>query len=334
MKENPRTTVFPVSVGSPLRLTACAAVLAALGCVASAAALAAPSTPAGTTVSANWAGYVANSANAVSGAPTSFTDVAGSWVEPKANCGSTSSTGPTSSAFWVGLGGNAESSNALEQTGTEADCSAAGVAHYFAWYELVPAGSVRIGMAVKPGDELSASVSVNGTDVGVSMNDVTTGASFSKTLTMRSPDTSSAEWITEAPSLCMSAYSACRQQALTNFGKVAFTSATALGSGHSGAISDPSWTEAPVALQGYGGAGGSFGRFSAEHAVAEALPSGLSAHGTAFSVSWHKLALPQPPGGFGDGGFGGGGGGGGFGGGGGGFGGGGGGGGNGGGYSL
>ena len=88
---------------------------------------------AGTAVSSNWSGY------AVSGA--TFATVSGAWTQPAADCSSASSI--TASAFWVGLGGNSETSNALEQTGTEADCNADGNATYSAWYELVPAASVQ-----------------------------------------------------------------------------------------------------------------------------------------------------------------------------------------------
>ena len=43
----------------------------------------------------------------------------------------------TYSSVWVGLGGYAQTSRALEQIGTEADCSAAGQATYSAWFEVV-----------------------------------------------------------------------------------------------------------------------------------------------------------------------------------------------------
>jgi hypothetical protein len=89
---------------------------------------------AATAVSSNWAGY------AVAGA--TYKSVSGTWTQPAANCASAGAS-RTASAFWVGLGGNSESSNALEQTGTEADCSANGLASYAAWYELVPAASVK-----------------------------------------------------------------------------------------------------------------------------------------------------------------------------------------------
>jgi hypothetical protein len=62
-----------------------------------------------TSVSQNWAGYVAGG--------TQFSSVSGSWVQPAAKCG----TGQTYSAFWVGLGGSGDRSSSLEQTGTQSD---------------------------------------------------------------------------------------------------------------------------------------------------------------------------------------------------------------------
>ena len=54
-------------------------------------------------------------------------------------------------AIWVGLGGYTVGSNALEQTGTAADCNGAGKATYYAWYELVPASSVTLKLKIFPG---------------------------------------------------------------------------------------------------------------------------------------------------------------------------------------
>ena len=290
-----------------------------LGAASAATVKAAQLDPTQTNVSSNWAGYVASGADSSSAVPTTFSSVSGTWVEPKASCSSISSTGPTSSAFWVGLGGNATDSTALEQTGTEADCTSAGV-RYFAWYELVPASSVKLGLKVDPGNRISASVSVNGTQVSILMRNLSQGTTVSKTLSMVSPDTTSAEWIAEAPSLCGETSYHCSEQSLTDFGTVKFSGASAQSAGHSGSISDSAWSATPIELQG--GSGGFFGRggFGPEESVAEAVPSGLTQDGSAFSITWRKLTTPEPSGGFGGGGFGGGGyGGGGFGGGGGGY---------------
>ena len=153
-------------------------------------------------ISSNWAGYVVTG---IGSTPTtaspsmSYTDVTGQWVQPRATC---TPGMATSVAIWVGLGGYSESSQDLEQTGTSADCSASGKPSYYIWYELVPADSVNLKVKIRPGDVIASSVVVNGTDILVQVNDRTRRVRFTKHLTMASPDLSSAEWITEAPSQC------------------------------------------------------------------------------------------------------------------------------------
>jgi Peptidase A4 family len=257
-----------------------ALVVAALGAGASRAAT--------SDISANWAGYVAGSSSSRS---VSFSSVSGTWVQPAARCSSTASTGATAAAFWVGLGGNSSYSDALEQIGTESDCAAGGTARYSAWYELVPATSVRVKLTVKPGDTIAASVSVEGTKVTLGMKNVTRGTSFSKTLRMAAPDVSSADWIAEAPSLC-SAGDVCRQAALTNFDTVEFTQASATAGGHTGGISDPSWTTTAVRLVASAGRRG-YGRFAPQLSVAQAVPSALTAKGGGFSITWSRGEVVQ-----------------------------------------
>ncbi|HWE14374.1 MAG TPA: G1 family glutamic endopeptidase [Solirubrobacteraceae bacterium] len=230
--------------------------------------------------SENWAGYVVGGSGS---SGQQFKSVSGSWVAPTASC----TSGPGYSAFWVGLGGSGQS-NSLEQAGTEADCSASGTPSYFAWYELVPQAPVKVNLAVHPGDHISSKVTVEGSNVTISLSDQTTGASFSKTLRMSSPDVSSAEWVAEAPSSCDQTVSNCSPLSLADFGKVQFTNASATSiNGHTGTISDPNWSAAAVTLspsalnQGFAGypvasANGSGG----------AAPSALSSDGSSFSVTW------------------------------------------------
>lgn len=213
-----------------------------------------------------------------------FSSVSGAWVEPKATC--TGST--TSSAFWVGLGGDSETSNALEQIGTSTDCSATGTASYTAWYELVPAASVPLELKIAPGNKLWASVGVNGTEVTVTVKNLTRKTSFTKTLPMATPDVSSAEWIAEAPSTCDNA-GRCHTVPLTNFGKIKFTKALTTAGGHTGTISDPAWTANAIQLQ----SATDFGPFAAMTTAAEADPTNLSASGSAFSVGYTGLSQPS-----------------------------------------
>jgi hypothetical protein len=244
-------------------LAATAAVTGATAATASAATVAQQAA-----VSQNWAGYVAGG--------TQFSSVSGSWVQPSATCGS----GQTYSAFWVGLGGSGSQSSALEQTGTQADCTADGSTDYYAWYELVPAAPVRLDLAIKPGDHISAKVSVSGSNVTVSLSDQSTGQSTTKTLQMDNPDASSAEWIAEAPSACDGS-GTCQPLPLSDFGTVQFTSATATANGHTGAISDPNWSAQPVALESSGISDVSYG---SDSGASSADPTSLSSDGSSFSV--------------------------------------------------
>ena len=229
-------------------------------------------------VSSNWSGY------AVSG--QTFSSVSGSWTQPVATC----TSGSSSAAFWVGLGGNSTTSQSLEQIGTSSDCTATGTASYSAWYELVPAASVPIKLRLSAGNKVWASVKVNGTNVTLTVKNLTRKTSFTKTLTMAAPDVSSAEWIAEAPSAC-DTYGRCRQVTLTNFGKITFTKALATAGGHTGTVSDSLWTATPIELQLFA----DFGPFASASASAgaQAVPASLSTDGSAFTVTYSELDTPQ-----------------------------------------
>src|SRR5271163_704103 len=150
-------------------------------------------------ISANWAGYVAvSSANAGLG----FGSVSGSWTQPRATC---SRGREASSAVWVGLGGYNEHSQALEQIGTDDDCERSGQVSYSTWYELVPAAPVNLKLRVHPGDQMTASVTVRSHEVTLRIRDLSSGARFALTRAVSSIDVSSADWIVEAPSVCIGA---------------------------------------------------------------------------------------------------------------------------------
>ncbi|MGZ4234901.1 MAG: G1 family glutamic endopeptidase [Solirubrobacteraceae bacterium] len=220
-----------------------------------------------TASSANWSGYVAGG--------TQFSSVSGSWVEPEANC----SSGQGYSSYWVGLGGAGNESQALEQTGTEMDCSDTGSGSHHAWYELVPAAPVDLDLNISAGDHMTGKVTVSGSNVTISLSDETTGQSATKNLQMDNPDVSSAEWIAEAPSQCDG--SGCQPLPLADFGKVSFSNSTATANGHTGTISDSNWSSQAVQLDG--GAGGGF---VSDSSSATAAPSSLSSDGSSFSVSY------------------------------------------------
>jgi hypothetical protein len=231
-----------------------------------------------TTSSSNWAGY------AVHRSGVSFRTVSASWTQPNVAC----KPGKASySAYWVGLGGYAVTSTALEQIGTEADCNSAGRPVLSAWYELVPAPSTPIAFTVKAGDTMSASVSVTGHQVQLSLYDITRHRGFTKTLQAGAIDVSSAEWIVEAPSSCIS-LSSCQTLPLANFGTAAFgslrASATtgALGSALTSAWSATKISLSPLVGHPTASQGSWFGA---------ATPSALGGSGSSFRVSYSRLLI-------------------------------------------
>lgn len=219
-------------------------------------------------VSSNWAGYVAVPKS--SRPSTRFKRVAASWVVPAAAC-----TGrETYSSAWVGLGGYSDSSQALEQIGTDSDCSTAGRGSYSAWFELVPADSVDIHIKLSPGDRMSASVEARGGRVLLRLRNRTRGTRFSTSKPMSRPDLTSAEWILEAPDACDS--QSCDALALADFGSIAFTGAsTKTTSGRSGPIASPRWAATMLALR--------------DPAGGAADSSALSSAGRSFSVRYRAV---------------------------------------------
>lgn len=249
-----------------------------------AALLLAPAAPADTSASANWAGY------AVHHSGISFRKVSASWKQPHVSC---APGRPTYSAFWVGIGGYSPTAAALEQIGTEADCTYGGTPKLSTWYELVPAPSRTISLPVRAGDTINASVTVVGHRVTMTLNDATRHRGFSKTVQASVVDVSSAEWIVEAPSDCVTIY-ACQTLPLADFGTAQFRNASVTGAkGHVGTISPAPWNATKIVLMpggrrfvsyvGYGATGG------------EATPSPLQAKGSAFTVTYTPLSVGTNP---------------------------------------
>ena len=156
--------------------------------------------------STNWSGY------AVTG--SRFTQVSATWKQPQATC-----SGTAYSSFWVGLDG--DTSNTVEQTGTDADCSGS-TPQYYAWYEMYPKFPVNFGDTVAPGDTMNASVTTDGRgSFTLTISDTTLGWTHTVKAKLRSAKLASAEVIAEAPS------SSGGVLPLANFGTVGFTNATA-----------------------------------------------------------------------------------------------------------
>jgi hypothetical protein len=158
--------------------------------------------------STNWSGY------AVTG--SRFTSVSASWTEPSVTC-----SGTAYSSFWVGLDG--DTSNTVEQTGTDADCSGS-TPQYYAWYEMYPKFPVNLKGTVRPGDKLNATVTTNGSgSFTLTISDTTQGWTNTTNARLKSAKLASAEVIAEAPS------SSGGVLPLANFGTVSFSNAKANG---------------------------------------------------------------------------------------------------------
>jgi hypothetical protein len=231
--------------------------------------------------STNWAGY------AIHRPGESFRQVVGIWREPTPAC---HRGRRTFSSYWVGLGGYSATARALEQTGTEVDCTARGRVRAFAWFELVPAASVRVRLRVPPGDLIEGAVAVAGHRVRVSLRDLTRHTVFSRILRARIVDVSSAEWIVEAPSECLGD-GRCVTLPLANFGSTTFASARVQPAGGPlGSISDARWRTTRIRLipqgQAFVSAHRGFGPAGA------ATPSALRTEGSAFTVFYGPLGAP------------------------------------------
>ncbi len=224
----------------------------------------------GSTSSTNWSGY------ALSAGANTVTQAGGSWIVPTVNC----TAGPSNaySAFWVGIDG--WSSNTVEQTGTDSDCSN-GTPTYYAWYEFYPAQSFLISsLSITPGEVVSGQIIYNGS--GQFTVSLTAGGStFTKTGTVNSAQRSSAECIAEAPS------STSGILPLADFGSVLF------GFDHSGTANTCGAT-----VSGVSGSFGSFGTSVSSISMVssggadEAVPTALSSDGTSFTVNYVSAAAP------------------------------------------
>ena len=95
-----------------------------------------------TTESTNWSGYVDTG--------STFSGVGGEWTVPAVQ----PSVPLAASSQWIGIDGATNSS--LIQTGTSSITQNGGT-QYFAWYEILPAVSMEIGV-VSPGDDMQATI--------------------------------------------------------------------------------------------------------------------------------------------------------------------------------
>jgi Peptidase A4 family len=163
----------------------------------------------GHSTSTNWSGY------AVTGG--TYRTVTSSWVQPAVKC-----SGTAYSSFWVGIDG--DTSNSVEQTGTEADCNG-NTPVYSSWYEMYPKYPVNYRDTVAPGDHFTGTVSTDGRgNFTLTLSNTTRGWTESVTKKLRGAALASAEVIAEAPS------SSSGVLPLANFGTASFSGSQVNGS--------------------------------------------------------------------------------------------------------
>jgi hypothetical protein len=139
----------------------------------------------------NWSGYADTATKA-----QTFTKVSGAWTTPSVTC----SAEDQITSDWVGLDGF--NSGTVEQLGTISWCFQ-DTPVYFTWYEMFPKGTTEVGMTLKPGDKIAASVTRTGTSYALKLTDSTTAGnniSVTKTCALATCKDTSAEWISERPS--------------------------------------------------------------------------------------------------------------------------------------
>lgn len=177
--------------------------------------------------SGNWSGY--NKGALESG--TFFHSVSGQWVVPTATQAKKGQAEASSS--WVGIGGGCMDTSCLAtdatliQAGTEQDVDAKGKASYSAWYELIPAPSLRTPLAVSPGNTISVTIAETLPEVWkITMKNLSTGASWSTTVPYSSTY-GTAEWIEETPVVIGGGSAGF--SAMPKLGTVKFDNATANG---------------------------------------------------------------------------------------------------------
>jgi len=216
--------------------------------------------------SGNWSGYIDTGGT--------FSAVSASWVVPTVTC---SGSGSPVAVQWAGIDGYGSST--VEQDGTATSCSGS-TPEYSAWYEMYGDPNVNGGYMVAlpsssypvaPGNAMSASVTLSGSEWTLRVVDTTAGWTFSTVIASPSPAPSatSAEWIVESPQSCSGS---CTEDSLADFGTVTFTNASVTSStAGTGSIT----SDSVIALETTGNSGDVM-----------MAPGVLNGSGTSFSDTW------------------------------------------------
>jgi hypothetical protein len=139
---------------------------------------------------------------------------------------------------------------------------------------------------------MHGTVTVTGHRVVLELDNLTQHRRFRKTMYAAAIDISSAEWIVEAPSACVSQF-ACQALPLADFGSITFGSATARStSGTVGTIAKGAWDRTKINLT----AGSR--RFLVDRGTGDtagtASPSGLRTGGSVFDVTYATVTISPP----------------------------------------
>jgi hypothetical protein len=273
---------------------ALASVGLAVGAAQAARSSASDTTTPAMAVSPNWSGYVVTGSAT---SPVTYSSVTGTWTVPNATCNTPAAAGGFSTV-WVGLGGYTTKNQ--EEVGTDSNCSTKNKPTYYAWFELVPyiAYNVPANDKVLVGDTMTGTVNILSTTlVQLEIRDQTRNWDFSRNITFSSQDTSTAEWISEAPASCLRFV--CGEANLANFGTVTMTNISAVGNGATGALNNPNWTTIPIQLVP---AKMSIPSLEPEQTQAPpkakaaspagATPGPPSPDGSSFGITWVPVASP------------------------------------------
>lgn len=205
--------------------------------------------------SRNWSGY------AIARSKGSMNSIAGEWIVPRV----TSRKPNSFSSVWIGIDGF--NNNSLIQTGTEQDYYN-GSAHYYAWWEILPAVETRIPFRVSPGDHMRAEIYNLGRGKwSITLTNNTKHWTFSIDRFYKGPQ-SSAEWIVEAPQVNG------RIATLADYGKTSFRNCSVNGSN-------------PRLVKYNGGV-------MTQQNVRVSTPSAPNRNGNGFVVVYGS-STPQPP---------------------------------------
>jgi hypothetical protein len=140
----------------------------------------------------NWAGYalVANKVN-------QFTGIIGNWRVPTVTA---EASGSYYASDWVGIDGYLDKKK-LVQAGTT-EQSVNGKAEYYAWTEILPAGPLKAGFQIHPGDYITVEIQkyAGSNQWNLSIADNTTQISSNRTVNYTTPG-QSAEAVHERPTI-------------------------------------------------------------------------------------------------------------------------------------